>query len=341
MKTPEELISDSSFQNWVHKTHRGDQEFWERWVQDHPEQKDQVEIAIAMIRGINFKKDAGLSKEEVSARFAELNTSIENRATKHITSISWKTLYRAAAIFIGVAAIGLALWNSAIFSNQKEHRTDFGEIASVTLPDGSEVLLNGNSTLIHSKSWSENEPREVWLKGEAFFNVNKQLKKDKDGNPVSFVKFIVHASDLNVQVIGTEFNVRDRRGETYVVLNSGEVELIKAITTDTSVISMVPGEMVKTIKGFASFEKKKVDPEKYISWTGNKLIFDATPLDEIILILEDTYGFKTHLKDASLTDKKLTGELSVESADDLINALSIALSIKITRKDKELVMDNY
>lgn len=85
------------------------------------------------------------------------------------------------------------------------YATQYGEQRVVELPDHSVVSLNANSTLRFRNDWSQaNTLREVWLDGEAFFSVQKQ---EGAAGPA---KFIVHTNDLDVEVLGTRFNVSNR-----------------------------------------------------------------------------------------------------------------------------------
>ncbi len=344
MKKIEELVADPSFNNWVKNNNKKDKKFWDAWILQHPEQKETIELATALILGIKFNKAEGLSNQEIKSRFAKLNQKLEEeQKSKTVPFFSWSTLSRVAAVFIGVAVLGFVLWNYSLSGHEKTHTTDFGEITNITLPDGSEVTLNSNSKLTISKGWQSGKTREVWLQGEAFFKVDKLLKTHETHDNIentSFVKFIVHTPQVNVEVIGTQFNVHNRRGATQVALSSGRIELSKTIPSDTTKMIMIPGELVKISSKSKTFNKRKINTETYTSWTQHKLVFNNTSLNDIALILEDNYGLEVNIKDNSLKGRKLTGEISVKNADDLINALSKSLNIHITRKNNKLVIDN-
>ncbi len=342
MKKAEEFIADKTFQNWANNSNREDTEFWDHWIAQHPEQEEEIELAASIIRGIEFKKVQGLSDSEIRSRFEMLKQTMQDeRKQRSAVVINWAVVYRVAAAFAGIAVVGFVLWTSGFLGSTTTYSTDFGEKAHITLPDGSGITLNANSTLSFTEPWDHDQPREVWLSGEGFFNVDKQLKTNPPETTDRYVKFIVHTSDVNVEVLGTEFNIHNRRGETRVVLSSGKVELTRPAYSDTTRIIMNPGDLVKVSERSNAFDRYRVDPGTHTSWIEDKLIFDSTPLTDIILILEDNFGFKTRIRDPSLMERKLTGELSVESADDLIKALSIALNIKITKTDKELVLESH
>lgn len=157
----------------------------------------------------------------------------------------------AATLLIGA----LAFW---IFYNPipfKEVRADFSQQNHVILPDGSSVILNGNSSVRFKESSSTDEDREVWINGEGFFDVKHTLQDQK---------FIVHVSDaINVQVLGTRFNVKIRRGKTEVMLEEGKVQmnLNQAGIPDT--VTLKPNQLVTIEKQILT--KTQVNSARYSS----------------------------------------------------------------------------
>ncbi len=341
MKKVEELVSDVTFQNWVNRNNSKDKKFWDDWLLQHPEQAKEVEIASSLILGLSFKKTKDLSTQEIKIRFEQLNKRIKEDELQTNSYFKWSLWYRVAAVFIGIVVLGFILWQYNSNPYNSTYETDFGKIANITLPDGSEVMLNANSKLKISKGWAKGKTREVWLQGEAFFKVNKQLNLQTNKKEAGFVKFMVHTSELTIEVIGTQFNVHNRRGETQVALSTGKIKLSKTGSTDTTNMLMVPGELVKLSKKSQHFNKQEIDVKAYTSWTENKLVFDNTPLSDIVHVFEDNYGLTVHIKERDLNARKLTGEISVDSAEDLIKALEKSLNITITRINNELVIADY
>jgi ferric-dicitrate binding protein FerR (iron transport regulator) len=103
------------------------------------------------------------------------------------------------------------------------------------------VLLNANSQLRTPARWPAGARREVWLEGEAFFQVTK--KGAAPGGGTDGARFVVHTGQVDVAVLGTRFNVTNRRGQTTVTLNEGKVKLEEG-DLDGAVI-MEPGELVR------------------------------------------------------------------------------------------------
>jgi len=212
------------------------------------------------------------------------------------------------------------------------YQTGYGETATFVLPDNSEVTLNANSTLKLTSSWDKKTAREVWLDGEAFFQVQKVHRKQASQLPV---KFVVHTEQVDVEVLGTQFNVNERRGKTAVVLNEGKVQLNSNVSQGEALV-MEPGEYVEFSANQKQFVKKVVDPVKYSSWTENKLILDNTPLREIAWIIKDYYGLKVEIESDALAKMALTGSIPTNDLNGFLTVLSASLNVHIQQKENTL-----
>ena len=113
----------------------------------------------------------------------------------------------AAAVLLLMMVTGYLLLFPSI--EKVVHQTGYGETAQLSLPDGSQVVLNANSSISFLPDWDEKKERTVTLEGEAFFSIS---------HTVDHQKFIVHSKNIEVEVLGTAFNVNNRRGKSQVVL---------------------------------------------------------------------------------------------------------------------------
>jgi ferric-dicitrate binding protein FerR (iron transport regulator) len=202
------------------------------------------------------------------------------------------------------------------------------------LPDSSVVTLNGNSTLSYVSGWTASATREVWLAGEAFFEVRKIAI---DENIAEKLKFVVHSANFDVEVLGTSFNVNDRGNHASVVLRTGKIRLQQA--DEKANIMMKPGDLVAFSKEKNDLVTKTVDPDLYTSWTKNKLVFERTPLPEIARLLEDNYGLEITLKDAHLRERIFTGTIPTMQVEVLLRILEESLQIHITKKGNQVMME--
>jgi transmembrane sensor len=252
---------------------------------------------------------------------AEKSAALYNRIQASTKKYRWLTPLKVAAMVAGIAALAYLYHRT----NNTVYHTEYGEIRTVTLPDQSVVTLNGNSTLRYSRT----SDREVWIEGEAFFNVKSS------GNPRPF---LVHtASNMEVQVLGTSFNLVDRHGRTQVVLNTGKVRLISEKTKEAVVLK--PGDLVEYKQQVHVVTKNNTDTRVYSSWKQDNLQFENVSFAELAQLLEDTYGVKVEIRDSSLLQQRFTGTIPNRKMDVLLNGLSQLFHLKIVQNNNEVIIE--
>lgn len=207
------------------------------------------------------------------------------------------------------------------------HTTSYGMIKNVLLPDGSEVTLNANSVLKVPRDLGESAVREVWLDGEAFFSVARRPEK---------VRFLVHTTNLEVEVLGTKFNVNNRRGKTEVVLSEGRVKLTPLDDASNPII-MQPGDYVSLTDDESVLEKKMVQPEAFSAWQSNELVFEDAPLSVVAEKIEDYYGVEVEFADEAIARLQLTGTLPNNDLGIVLRSLKTSHHLTIERKGSKIV----
>ena len=135
-----------------------------------------------------------------------------------VRKINWfKSIAIAASVVLVVASGVWYLATHNVEGSSNLYKTGFAKTKKITLPDGSKVTLNANSELKLSSNWGDKGDRQVWLEGEAYFEVEKKLATHQ--------KFIVHTKDIDVEVLGTKFNVNTRHEKAIVSLEEGKIKL--------------------------------------------------------------------------------------------------------------------
>ncbi len=235
--------------------------------------------------------------------------------------------------FAGVIAILLLFIGVYVVSN-KEHTSQLKTIATINkehkethLPDGSVVLLNGESEIKFLDNFNENT-REVDLKGEAFFSVTK------DGRP-----FIVKTENAKTTVLGTKFNVRSYGKRTEVFVKEGKVRVKQNKLLDEAV-ELTKGQFSSVIKDQAPASPKEVDPY-LLSWIDGKLEFNHTKLTEIVDELERFYGTKIIIENNDgLDNYTLTGSFNHQEIDTLLAMICTALDIDFEKQNDGYLIKN-
>jgi len=239
---------------------------------------------------------------------------------------SKRTHYRrwvAASIILFISVSAYFLKDPFLYTT---YVADNGKIKSVTLEDGSKVTLNANSSIKIHRDFMDRKNREVWIKGEAFFEVSKKA---------NLMKFIVHTDNFDVEVLGTKFNVNNRQGRTEVMLAEGKVKLV---AKDQDPLIMKPGEQVSLSNTQEHFQKQVVEIEKHEAWRNNKLVFENTPLSEVAQVIQDYYGVKMIIRDSLLATRQFTGTLPNDDLDVILLALSTSYKIEIEHKEEYIIL---
>ncbi|HEU0126194.1 MAG TPA: FecR family protein [Flavobacterium sp.] len=161
-------------------------------------------------------------------------------------------------------------------------RIPYGKKFEVQLSDGTLVHLNAGTTLRYPVQFVKNQNRQVYLLGEAYFEV----EKDKE-HP-----FDVNTQNVNVEVLGTKFNVDtySENTNTDVVLVEGKVSLYKDQKTKENQVFLKPGEKGSNEKGQFAITKEQVNTEYYTAWVKGSLVFKNASFEDIIKKLERRYN---------------------------------------------------
>lgn len=322
----EDFIDDPEFISWVTLPDDALNLFWQRVQEEYPESKPLISDAREIILAMRIQS-VSMDLNEQQLLWKSIELQVKTSPVKKGRSFSLWLGAAAAVLLIGMIAI-LSLFYFTKYQKQ-EISTVYGQIRTFSLPDGTVVTLNANSKLQYSKNWDKTAIREVWIEGEAFFKVNHLHQSGiiKDAE-----KFIVHAQKLNVEVLGTSFNVNNRRNLVKVALLTGKVRLGVAGIQDSE-INLQPGEMGEYLGRKNALVKTKVQASDIAAWKNGELHFENMPLSKVLILIEDNYGYAAVLKDKSIGDKRLSGTFSMSSEDALFKAIAISLGISIEKDE--------
>ena len=317
-----------------------ERERFERWLAERPERAAQ---AAAFRRAVELLA-SGVTGEEREAMWSGIfGPPAESPITVQVVSSPGAPPGRAVAstrrrmMAIAAAlvlAAGGALASRAWVSNAERADPAAESVVTVPraqdlrfrLPDGSEVVLGGGSTLRHPREFARGS-REVTLEGQAFFVVEHD-----DARP-----FRVRAGDLVATDLGTEFLVRaypeDPRGR--VVVRSGTVAVRPIAYPDGADGGRVvhPGELGR-LDGNGEPVVESADTAAYFAWTRGTLVFDNTPLREALPQLSRWYDLDFRLADSTLGSIPLSGTLDRTLTDDRLELLAASLGLRQARRGR-------
>ena len=264
-----------------------------------------------------------------------LNSILQNvnRSTRNIfiTSVLLKSLRIASAILIPLL-LGITIFlyhdrQQLAEVGQKEMIISVpkGQKVNVTLPDGSTVLLNSLSTLRYQQNFGY-EDRIVSLQGEGFFDIKKEANK----------KFIVITEHLDVQVLGTKFNLHayneDELNEMALVEGNVRIETHES---PQQIAYVNPSEKIIYNKRSKKLSINKSDSKIETAWTFNDIYFRSETFDKVISLLERKYDVNIHLESEILTNDHFTGYINSTNIEDALKMLKIhyKFNYKISNND--------
>ncbi len=319
------LLKDSSFNNWANKSNQNDFEFWNSWISKNPDKIEIVNTAKDIIVGIAFNKTI-LPEAKVSTELEAVlniigvqNTSKIVKLKRKATPIKKYTV--AAAIVFFFLVFGNMIIND---SSDVTRKTGFGEIIDLKLPDGTSVVLNGNSEIKYNKE----SPRNIELKGEAYFKVKSM--------PDTKAKFWVTTKDLKVEVYGTQFHVNTREEKTDVLLDEGSIHLVLDNGTTKK---MKPGEFVSFSKDDNEVTHEVVTKElPYSLWREGTYVFNNVSLKEVMTNIEHAYGLEVEFVDEELKQQLLSGGIPNQNLKICLSAIEKSTGTRIVQKDNRLIL---
>ena len=332
----------------------------DQWLSEDPgnnrylEKVKKVWFAVDELKALS---DIDVNRDWEAVELRLTTKSLRDGNTQKIRIRLNSLLFKIAAVLvIGIMISSLFFYlNRESFSagtfagNHYEVIVPDGQKSNLVLPDGTKVMVNAGSKLFLPKEVKPGK-REVWLDGEAFFQVTRNPRKP----------FFVHTSDINVKVLGTTFNVRAYHDEKIVetTLLEGKVMLntTKETGTDQDValapnhkavfITSKDAEITATTKREFGDNLKvgkilisdRISPETAVSWTQGKLIFENEYFDVIAHRLEKYYGIHIHITDEFLKNIKYTGTIKNISLEQTLRALQLTTHFSYTIKDEDVTL---
>ncbi|MEO3406197.1 FecR domain-containing protein [Mucilaginibacter sp. CAU 1740] len=178
-----------------------------------------------------------------------------------------------------------------------ENHTSPGQKKKINLPDGTTVTLNASSNLRVTGNFGD-EKREVYLDGEAFFDVKRNPEKP----------FIVHTGKVATQVLGTHFNVSAYANDANITVSLVQGKVQVDMNNDLSKrIILEPGKQMTYSKTDAQAHVTDFTTEDITGWKENKLVFNYDSWTDAAKKLSRWYGIPVQLQDSTLLRCKLKG----------------------------------
>ena len=307
--------------------------------------------------------------KEIDPQFQNIDDAIEDELSSENSYTVLQPIYKSpkklavysllliAALFFGFRLFfkGSTKEELIVPKNLNELTINPGSRSKITLPDGSRVWVNSGSKLSYASNFNGNL-REVYLNGEAYFEVTKNPSKP----------FIVHTSGIDIKVLGTEFNVKafDVEPTIEATLIHGSIEVRKKDDIHAGSVLLKPHEKLvyKKLLEKNYYAKTNLDKEiikaaptdlksliivKPISpnipdsdiletaWLKNKFVFEDETLSNLALRMERWYNIKINIQDQNLSLNRVSGSFVDETAEQALNELKLLIHFNYKIKNNE------
>lgn len=337
----EEYILDDSFREYILGTSEASVLYWNDFAEKNPEKADDLHKAGNILKTLlhNQKQAVPIDKNE---SLSELINKIENTTNISDSLFIVPMWIKVAAVF--VISVGLGwLWNWSYGFLRGEEKLTFNEIivpigekSQIILADGTHVWINSGSTFKYPVSFGK-ESREVYLSGEAFFDV-----KHKDDQT-----FVVNTHDARVKVLGTAFNVKaypeDAKTQTVVVRGLVSVQRTKKLDEN---ILIKPNQMA-VVRTPDSLSAQTITPhvqvideinaEALTCWKNQFLVFADEPLSDMALKMERWFNVNIEISDSTLSNERYNGKfVNNETIYEVLEAIKHTTEIKYVVEDNTI-----
>lgn len=276
--------------------------YLDEWESEHPQFGPDKDTALEHFRAVL----AGAGSTDLH--------NAETEPSRPLPKSRWLML--AAAV--SMIAAGLLFQKQILY---KSLDSGPGKMVSYRLSEGTEVLLNSNSTLLVPRFGFLGSEREVFLDGEAEFKVTHTRNNDR---------FVVKMGDhYRIEVLGTEFVAFSRARGKRVFLKEGKVKLG---LPEGRQIYMKPGNLFVSGRNGAYKMTAPADTRPYTAWKEQTFYFNNTLLSDVAQQIGEQFGTEVRIPDTLLAQRRIGGIYKADQVDDLLQILSELMQIEVIQK---------
>lgn len=241
---------------------------------------------------------------------------------------NWRFYGRIAAMLTLAVLAGISVWRLTHSADSpvavaRRSASSTNTIRQLTLPDGSQVLLNRHSRLTYPAAFTDST-RDVALTGEAFFEVAHDRLHP----------FRVRAGGAVVRVLGTSFNVRTVGDSVQVAVRTGKVKL----TAPHQAVVLMPNQQATYLAAADTIRRPVPLNINRLAYQTGQLSFTNTSLAEVVRTLRDAYDTDIRLATPALGRCRLTADFGRESIDDILAVVVETLSLTVQRQGETRIL---
>ena len=272
-----------------------------------------------------------------SEQGTEIILEMSNGTKKIIALDVNQSIINGEGVLLGIQREGKISYNDNTINGSEElvYNTLYVPYAKrfhLVFSDGSSVHLNAGTTIRFPVKFLKGQPREVFLDGEAFFDIIKDEKQ----------AFIVQANRLRTKVYGTKFNVNSYRNNDLdqIVLQEGSVGVkSNGEQTKTSAEILLKPNEIAILDKTNLLYKQKVDIKSHIAWVKGVFMFKNERFEDIFKKLERHYDVSIQINQPALNDSRYTGTFDIETIAEVLKTFSQLKGFSYEINNKEITIN--
>jgi len=302
----------------------------EKWLQQSEENQKELDDLSFIWNNAGVLKEEHTPKVDVNAAWLKVKSKMDSPKDAKVVPLipvpkksRFFTLGIAASITV-LLTVGILFY---FFNNSSAELISLKTTQNTleqTLPDGSVVFLNNNTSLTYPENF-DGDTREISMTGEAFFDIKRDETKP----------FVIHANGSDIKVLGTSFNVKAYDKNVNVSVETGKVQFAnKAKST-----LLVAGEQATFEAEKDTIKKQIIADKNTFAYKTKVFVFDNASLEYITNVLAQGYHVNIRLQNEGIKSCRLTTKFENESLADALNIIAETLNLTVSTKDTLYVLD--
>ena len=342
----EEFVQDAYFRKWSLGELSPNDTFWENWLKSNPEKITIIEEAKSLVIALKVKHLVVFSESEINDGIQDiLNDTQPKYANLHIIRTNWLRIAASVTLILGLGwwladrnTLSEMGFDKVTSTDQKAIHTNKATKPMIfELSDGSKITLEPQSELRYGNEFGK-EKREVFLTGEAFFEVTKDTQRP----------FLIYTGKLVTKVVGTSFSIKayEKDNDISVSVRTGKVTVYRQYSKSknshslSTEIVLVPNQKAVFKKDQELLVKTLVDKPVQLNEIAKNtnLVFEETKILEVLTTLENIYGVKIGFDKEVFSKCSITANLQDETLYQKLDLICELIQAKFEVIDGEIMI---
>lgn len=345
----DDFVQDGEFIRWVKNPDPASNRFWSLVLETYPFQQETISLARQIVLRLGAATYVDVEKQDVDDIWQNLQQSINQPVL--VVPLWQRTWFRAAAALL-VLVSGLTVWqiqheeNNLVSLSRDAYGILSGDLTRVSnntadsmiirLPDNSRITLSRGAELRY-KTYFTDSVREVYLTGDAFFEVARNPQKP----------FVVYTNELTTKVLGTSFWIKTNGDDKHmtVAVKTGKVFVYKKakgeVAEQAEGVILLPNQQADYKADSDRLSRTLVDEPLPVLPASERqpTTFDNIPVAELLENLQRSYGVEIQFDKSLLTGCRLTTSFNDESLYQRLDVLCEAINATYKIEETHIVIN--